>query len=99
MAKIVDKAFTLLEDMTSNILVPIEWSIAKKAAGLYEVDQFTTLPDQIVALPNQFSSFTTQGEGPKDSEVMAILSYGNNMNVLQPPHGFTNQQPEKKPSI
>ena len=43
-AKTADEPFILLEDMTSNNYQwPIEWSLAKKAVELYEVDQFTAL--------------------------------------------------------
>ena len=51
------------------------WSIAKKVAEVYEVDQFTALSSQITALSNQFVSFTIQGAGPKDTVAMATISY------------------------
>ena len=76
MAKIVVVAFTFLEDMASNNYQwPIEWSIAKKVAGVNEVDQFTALFAHITALSNQFATFTTQGAGPKDLVAMATTSY------------------------
>ena len=53
MDKTVDVAYALLEDIASNnYQCPSEWSIAKKAVGVFEVDQLTALTTQILALSN-----------------------------------------------
>ena len=74
MAKIADDVFTLLEDMASNNYQwPSEWSISKKAAGLFEVDQLTTLSAQILDLSNQFTAFTTHEAHQKKLQLWPIL--------------------------
>ena len=66
----------MLEDMASNNYQwPIERSVAKKVAGVYEVDQFTALSTQISTLSNQFVAFTTQGVGRKKKTIMENISY------------------------
>ena len=76
MAKIVEEAFTLLEDIASNNYQwPSEQSIAKKAIRVFEVDQLIALTSQILALSNQFVAFTTHRALPKTTAAMANTSY------------------------
>ena len=60
LSKTANEANPLLEKMsTNNCQLPDERSIAKKTAGIHEVDPIVSLLAQVSTLANQIATFTT----------------------------------------
>ncbi|XP_068666390.1 uncharacterized protein [Aristolochia californica] len=104
MSKTVEGATSLLEEMSSN---NYQWStkrtMAKKVAGIYELEPIAALSAQVASLSHQISVLTTQ-RIPQSVEYVAAtsmknLSYGNTKNVLQPPPRIDSQPSKKKMSL
>ena len=75
LSKTAEEAHKLLEDMsTNNCQLPGEHSMAKKAAGIHEVDPIMSLSAQIFALAKQIASSTTRDAASKESAMVASSS-------------------------
>ncbi|XP_050253233.1 uncharacterized protein LOC126699443 [Quercus robur] len=106
MSKTTEGATSLLEEMASNNYQwPTERTMAKKVAGIHELDPFATLSAQVASLSHQVSTLTTQ-RIPQSAEYVAASSMtvpmneaSQEQNVLQPPPGFDSQPSEKKMSL
>ena len=76
LSKTVDEAHRLLEEMSANNCQwPGERSIAKKTAGINEVDPMVRLSSQVSSLANQIVAFTTKESSSKKAAMVATTSY------------------------
>ncbi|XP_024022668.1 uncharacterized protein LOC112091966 [Morus notabilis] len=76
MAKSIDSAYELLEDMAANNYQwPIERSMRKKVAGIHEVDAITALTVQVAALSKKFD---TLGGNASHNTYMTCENCGSN---------------------
>ena len=92
MAKTAEEAFTLLEDMASNnYLWPSKRAMMKRAAGIHEVDQLTTLSAHILAISNQFVALTTQGAWTLDTVAITNTSYTTGETYLYQAYDVNNK--------
>ncbi|XP_022858269.1 uncharacterized protein LOC111379165 [Olea europaea var. sylvestris] len=110
MAKIVEAAYTLLDDIATNSYQwPSERSGVKKVAGLHEVDPITALAAQTEVANEQAQYVDSRNYNQRGSYQAnhyhpglrnhENLSYGNNRNTLQPPPGFNTQNSDRKPPL
>ena len=80
MSKTAERATSLLEEMASNnYQLPTERTMAKKVAGIHELDPFATLSAQVASLSHQVSTLTTQ-RIPQSAEYVAASSMTVPMN-------------------
>ena len=80
MSKTAKGATSVLEEMTSNNYQwPIERTIAKKVAGIHELDPFAALSAQVASLSHQVSTLTTQ-RIPQSAEYVVASSMTVPMN-------------------
>ena len=76
LSKTTEKAFRLLEEMSTN---NCQWpgERFKKAAGIHEVHPILSLLAQVSALANQIASFTIRDVAARESAMVAnSSSYG-----------------------
>ncbi|XP_022874195.1 uncharacterized protein LOC111393026 [Olea europaea var. sylvestris] len=75
MAKTVEVAYALLDDIATNSYQwPSERLGVKKVAGLHEVDHITALAAQVASLTNQIVTLTSQGNQQKVNSVISTSS-------------------------
>ena len=61
LSKTAKEAHRLLEEMSANNCQwPSERFLAKKAAGIHEIDPIVSLSAQVSTLANQIAAFTTR---------------------------------------
>ena len=89
-----DEAHRLLEEMLANTCQwPDERSIAKKAAGIHEVDPIVSLLTQVSALTNQIIAFTTRESVRKEADmVTTTLFSGDGVGIDQEQCQFINNR-------
>ena len=76
LSKIADEAHRLLEEMlANNCHWPGKRSMAKKAAGIHEVDPIMSLSAQVSALANHIAAFTTRESASKEVAMVATTSF------------------------
>ena len=74
MSKKVEGATSLLEEMASNNYQwPTKRTMAKKVAGIHELDLFAVFSAQVASLSHQVSTWTTQ-RIPQSAEYVAASS-------------------------
>ena len=80
MLKTAEGATSLLEEIASNnYQSPIERTMAKKVAGIHELDPFAALSAQVASLSHQVSTLTTQ-RIPQSAKYVAASSMTVPMN-------------------
>ncbi|XP_065628545.1 uncharacterized protein LOC111994101 [Quercus suber] len=80
MSKTAEGATSLLEEMASNNYQwPTERTMAKKVAGIHELEPFAALSAQVASLSHQVSALTTQ-RIPQSAEYVAASSMTVPMN-------------------
>nr|XP_023881727.1 uncharacterized protein LOC111994101 [Quercus suber] len=80
MSKTAEGATSLLEEMASNNYQwPTERTMAKKVAGIHELEPFAALSAQVASLSHQVSALTTQ-RIPQSAEFVAASSMTIPMN-------------------
>lgn len=74
MSKTAEGATFLLEEMASNNYQwPTERTMAKKVAGIHELEPYATLSAQVATLSHQISALTSQ-RVPQGAEYVAVSS-------------------------
>ena len=80
MSKTAEGATSLLEEMAlNNYQWPTERTMAKKVAGIHELDPFAALSAQVASISHQVSTLTTQ-RIPQSAEYVAASSMTVPMN-------------------
>ena len=94
LSKTAKEAHRLLEDMSANKCQwPSEHSLAKKVAGIHEVDPIVSLSAQVSTLANQIVAFTTRESSSKEAAMVATTSYmGEGVGVEQEQCQYVNSQ-------